>query len=91
MNPIEILKMWHSNSRAGLSEKKIESEFSMVEENQSARLDIEGPNAIGRVTVWTRGMCDVEVLDTEAGSQRLWKHLEAVTRESLDDALSEVS
>ena len=35
--------------------------------NPSARLDVDGNNSIGRITVWDDGNIDIEVLDVVSG------------------------
>ena len=51
--------------------------------NTALRLDFDSVEAIGRVTVWVSGACDLEVLEVASGQTVLSEHDEVASSEDL--------
>jgi hypothetical protein len=49
--------------------------------NAALRLDFDSVEAIGRVTAWVSGACDLEVLEVASGQTVLWEHHEVASSE----------
>jgi hypothetical protein len=65
--------------------------FSQVAEADppSARIDFETPEVFGRVTAWTSGPCDFEMISVDSSEQVMWNHLEGVQSENIGTNLAE--
>ncbi len=51
--------------------------FELVNNNNdSSYVDIETTTVFARITLWSFGSCDVDVLDVESGKQIFWKNYE---------------
>lgn len=75
MNLLGRLQEWCGRHSASV-EDGLAYTFTTGLQGGSARIDVEGPSALGRLTVWASGLCDIEVIDAEAGEQVLYRHLE---------------
>ena len=53
--------------------------------NSSARLDVDTPGAVGRVTFWESGDYHAEILDYDSGELLYSKHAVAVAGEPLSE------
>lgn len=55
----------------------------------SVRLDLGSGRRIGRITVWSSGACDAEVLDVETEKRVYWQHWDNLNDRDFGASFSE--
>jgi hypothetical protein len=88
------LVLWCEKNGASLQSVGIALECVDASDTRSAsaRVDIEAPGALWRVTVWDhRGMADVEQLGSPSGEQLLYEHCEGLDGTQLEALMDDLA
>lgn len=88
---LDIFYQWAQQTMAALPAGVL-AEFTINEdsENRSARLDLDAPPHIARVTCWSSGNFHLEVLESSSGREVLEQHGKVELPSALSRALQPV-
>lgn len=76
-------------SRFAAYKFKYQLTYCEPSDNSALRIDFGYKNQEGRMTVWETGECDLEVLDSKAGQNVLWKHYQLKNEDEFHHMLAQ--